>query len=72
MDRMTITIEQDGDMLFAQCDPFDVATQGKSVQQVLDRLAAQWRAEVECAGSVSKIPRLPGHEDVCGILADTP
>ena len=71
MDRMTITIEQDGDMLFAQCDPFDVCTQGKTVQQVLDRLALQWRAEVQTAGSVAKIPLLPTADDVCGILADT-
>jgi len=71
MERMTIVIEQDGDMLVAQCDPFDVATQGKTVQQVLDRLATQWSAEVEAAGSVSKIPRLPTADDVCGILADT-
>lgn len=70
MERMTIVIEQEGDMLFAQCSPVDVATQGRTVQEVLDRLAAQWRAEVQAAGSVARIPRLPDAEDVCGILSD--
>ena len=70
MRRMTVVIEEDGDMLVAQCDPFDVCVQGRTVEIVLTRLALQWRAELEQAGSVSRIPRLPDAEQVFGILAD--
>lgn len=71
MDRMTITITDEGGVLAAQCDPFDVCTQGRTVQEVLDRLAAQWRLEVEAAGGVAAIPRLPTADAVCGILENT-
>lgn len=66
---MTVVIERDGDMWTAQCDPFDIATQGNSLTQLLHRLMLQVQVEVECSGGLENVPKLPTAEDVRGILS---
>lgn len=72
MRLMVIVIERDGDLLTAQCDPYDICTQGRNLDELLYRLRMQIGEEIRVAGSLDKVPRLPTHEDVLGILADKP
>ncbi len=65
---MTIVIERDGDMLTAQCDPFDICTQGRTLDELMHRLRLQMFAEIHTAGSLDLVPKLPTAEDVRGIL----
>ncbi len=65
---MTVVIEQDEDMWTAQCDPFDICTQGRNLDELLTRLRGQVAVDIRVAGGLENVPRLPSHEDVRGIL----
>ncbi len=56
---MTIVIERDGDMLTAQCDPFDICTQGRTLDELMHRLRLQMFAEIHTAGSLDLVSKLP-------------
>ncbi len=68
---MTVVIEQDEGMWTAQCDPFDICTQGRDLDELLTRLRGQVAVDIRVAGSLENVPKLPTAEDVRGILADT-
>ena len=64
---MTIAIERDGDVLTAQCDPYDICTQGRDLPQLFERL--NWLIGVEAAqaGGLENVPRLPTADNVGGL-----
>ncbi len=66
---MTVVIEREDGMFVAQCDPFDICTQGATIDQLLDRLRHQVWADTEHYRGLENVPRLPTAEDVRGILA---
>ena len=67
---MVIVIEHDvdGDMMTAQCDPYDICTQGRTLDELLHRLRWQVAAEIDAAKGLGNVPRLPTADDVRGIL----
>ena len=65
---MTVVIERNDDMWTAQCDPYDICTQGGTLDLLLARLRHQIGAEIYTAGRLESVPKLPTAEDVRGIL----
>ncbi len=55
---INVEIRKEGNMFVCQCSPIDVCTQGKSIPQVLERLAWVIDAEINERGSIELIPRL--------------
>ncbi len=55
---MTVVIERDGDMWTAQCDPFDICTQGRNLDELLTRLRGQVAVDIRVAGGLENVPRL--------------
>lgn len=51
-------------VVVAQCFPVDIGAQAKTIPELLDRLAAVWRAEAEYAKEKNApLPVLPGDDD---------
>ncbi len=55
----TVRVSKEDGMLVAECDPFDVVTQGADLPALFYRLGVTFAAEIEVAGSLEQIPRLP-------------
>lgn len=55
-DSLTVHISWDEFAYVAQCEPYDVFTQGATIPEVLERLGKQFAAETFIAGSVKSIP----------------
>lgn len=55
-EQITVHISWDEFAYVAQCEPYDVFTQGATIPEVLERLGKQFAVETFVAGSVDKIP----------------
>ena len=71
---ITVHISWDEFSYVAQCEPYDVFTQGVTIPEVLKRLGAQFSAEIAVAGSVENIPlrniaRTSGHMETSKSIA---
>ncbi len=58
-DLLTVRVSVEDGILVAECDPFDVVTQGPYLPELFYRLGVTFAAEIEVAGSLDKVPRLP-------------
>jgi len=56
---MVVVIERDGDLLVAQCDPYDICTQGRDLNELFYRLSLQIAVEIDLANGIENVQRLP-------------
>ena len=56
---MTVVVKREGDLFVAQCDPYDICTQGRDLDQLFRRLHSTICIEIEWAGSLENVPQLP-------------
>lgn len=58
MTKITIEINQDDRGVWvADCFPYDVVTQGRTIHELLSRLDACFQIEIEHAGGLENIPK---------------